>query len=215
MKILLLSPTGSHSTQRLVQEARRLKLNFTAASVADLNFVSSLDGAEILLGTRNIVEEYDVLIVRDFHPYVAEALTVAKFFSDAGKVVIDQILTEEGYSISKMHDYLVLAEAGLPVPLTYQLYKPLSLRAGLKKLGYPAVLKGDRGSHGEHVYRIKTPKQAKKIFEKYPSGGLLLQEYLPADGDYRVVTLGYKALPVLVKRYPAKNDFRTNFQLTR
>ncbi|MBI3627004.1 hypothetical protein HY224_03090 [Candidatus Uhrbacteria bacterium] len=38
---------------------------------------------------------------------------------------------------------------------------------------------------------------------------------MPADGDYRVVTLGYKALPVLVKRYPAKNDFRTNFQLTR
>ena len=37
---------------------------------------------------------------------------------------------------------------------------------------------------------------------------------MPADFDYRVITIGYKAVPKIVKRQPANGDFRTNFELT-
>jgi ribosomal protein S6--L-glutamate ligase len=42
---------------------------------------------------------------------------------------------------------------------------------------------------------------------------LMLQEYLPADEDYRVMVVGYRALPAMVSRKPPKGDFRTNYSL--
>jgi glutathione synthase/RimK-type ligase-like ATP-grasp enzyme len=41
----------------------------------------------------------------------------------------------------------------------------------------------------------------------------MLQEYLPAAEDYRVMVVGYRALPVMVSRKPPKGDFRTNYSL--
>ena len=42
-------------------------------------------------------------------------------------------------------------------------------------------------------------------------GELLLQEYLPADEDFRLLVIGYEAIPVVVSRRPEPGEFRTNF----
>ena len=40
----------------------------------------------------------------------------------------------------------------------------------------------------------------------------MVQEFLEAEEDYRVVTVGYKALPFYVSRKPREGEFRTNFE---
>jgi ribosomal protein S6--L-glutamate ligase len=39
----------------------------------------------------------------------------------------------------------------------------------------------------------------------------MIQEFLPAEVDYRVIVVGYRALPVMVQRRPRPGEFRTNF----
>ena len=41
----------------------------------------------------------------------------------------------------------------------------------------------------------------------------MLQEFLPAEEDYRLLVIGYQSLPVMVSRRPARGDFRTNYSL--
>ena len=213
-KILLLAPRQAHTSLRLVEAAHKLGLELDVLETRDIVFVASHDKTGLFYNGRDLVAAYDALIVRDFHPYISEALTVARLFADAGKVVVDKSLTDEGYSISKMNDYLLLGIAGVPVPETHQIYDHAGLKATADKLGYPCVLKGTHGSHGNHVFKINLPSQIDDLIQKYPEGQLLLQEYLPADFDYRVITIGYKAVPKIVKRQPANGDFRTNFELT-
>ncbi|MBI5560849.1 MAG: hypothetical protein HY883_06205, partial [Deltaproteobacteria bacterium] len=41
---------------------------------------------------------------------------------------------------------------------------------------------------------------------------VMVQEFLDATEDYRVIVVGYHALPVYVSRRPRPDDFRTNFE---
>ncbi|NJM40738.1 MAG: hypothetical protein HC853_08170 [Anaerolineae bacterium] len=87
---------------------------------------------------RDVRDLYDILIMRTFFPRISEGLTIARLFSEAGKLVIDQSLTNQGYVISKMHDYLVLAQQGLPVPTSWQLCDFGEVERIAESLGYHA-----------------------------------------------------------------------------
>jgi gamma-F420-2:alpha-L-glutamate ligase len=126
---------------------------------------------------------------------------------------MDQSLTDEGYAVSKMHDHLVLAEHGIPNPRTWQLFNPRQIEAIAEQVSYPCLLKGVHGARGDHVYLVHNAEQLQRRLWHYPCGELMLQEYLPADEDYRLLVIGYQALPVMVSRVPRKGDFRTNYSL--
>jgi RimK family alpha-L-glutamate ligase len=112
-----------------------------------------------------------------------------------------------------MHDHLVMAEAGIPTPRTWQFFNPRQVEALAEELTYPCLLKGVHGARGNHVYLVNDAEQLQRRLWHYPYGELLLQEYLPAAEDYRVMVVGYRALPVMVSRKPPKGDFRTNYAL--
>lgn len=209
MKILWLGWKEMSSTRRLLEVSPRLGVTVDAIEILDVNFATEGEALAEALG-EPLPGEYDALVVRTFHPYVSEALTLAKLFRDAGRVVVDESLTDEGYAISKMHDYLRLAAEGLAVPRTWQVYDPAEVERLASGLGYPCILKGVHGRQGTHVYRIEDANQLRRRLRRYPSGELLLQEYLRANEDFRLLVLGYEALPAVVKRRPEPGDFRTN-----
>lgn len=213
MKFLWLALRDLYSTKKILEAGDRLNINVESAEITDISFVSAGKKLSAFHQSRDIVKNFDVLIVRTFHPFISEALTLARLFSDAGKLVIDHDLTNRGYAVSKMHDYLLMAKAKIPVPKTWQYFKEDSFIKAAKDLGYPCVLKGTHGAKGQHVYKVSSAAAAKKLFNRYPPGELLVQEFLPAEEDYRVVVLGYKALPLFVARKPRRGDFRTNFEI--
>jgi glutathione synthase/RimK-type ligase-like ATP-grasp enzyme len=49
-----------------------------------------------------------------------------------------------------------------------------------------------------------------ECFAKYDPGELCIQEFLPAEQDYRVLVIGYKALPKIVSRKPYAGEVVTN-----
>ncbi len=213
MRVVWLGWEEIYTTRRVQQAAQEQGLDLVVCNIHDIRFDIEGGKANILAFGENLLETCDGLVVRTFYPHISEALTVARLFRDAGKVVIDESLTDEGYAVSKMHDTLVMAAHGVPCPRTWQLFNPQQVEALAEQLTFPCLLKGVHGARGEHTYLIHNAEQLHRRLWHYPYGELMLQEYLPADEDYRVMVLGYQALPVMVRRKPPKGDFRTNYSL--
>lgn len=213
MRVVWLGWEEIYTTRRVQEAARAQGLELDACNIHDISFDIEGGKANAYGMGKNLLETYDGLVVRTFHPYISEALTLARLFHDAGKVVIDKNLADEGYAVSKMHDHLILAQHGIACPRTWQFFNPRQVEAVAEQLTYPCLLKGVHGARGDHVYLIQNTEQLHRRLWHYPYGELLLQEYLPAEEDYRVMVVGYRALPVMVSRRPRKGDFRTNYSL--
>jgi RimK family alpha-L-glutamate ligase len=213
MKVLWLGWEEIYTTRRVQEAARELGLELDVCNIHDLSFIVEERQAAVMGNGRNLLQTYDGLVVRTFYPYISEALTVARLFRDAGKAVMDQSLTDEGYAVSKMHDHLVMAEHGIPNPRTWQVFNPRQVEALAEQVSYPCLLKGIHGARGDHVYLVHNAEQLQRRLWHYPCGELMLQEYLEADEDYRLLVIGYQSLPVMVSRKPPHGDFRTNYSV--
>ncbi|HVO41342.1 MAG TPA: ATP-grasp domain-containing protein [Aggregatilineales bacterium] len=213
MKILCLSWHDLYATGRFREAAQAGGIDLDTCEIFDVNFFVQDGKIGLYRGEIDLIKTYDVLIVRTFHPYISEALTIARLFRDAGRIVIDRSLTDQGYAVSKMHDYLLLAQAGLSVPRSWQIYDPREVEQVAARVGYPCVLKGVHGAQGNHVHMIRGADDLYRLLWRYPTGELMLQEYLPGAEDYRVITVGSTALPLMVSRRAPSGDFRTNFAI--
>src|ERR1044072_7211510 len=211
LRILWLDSGDLYTIRRGVEAGRRLGVQVDSLEVLDLTFSAGVDAPHLAAGAQELTAVYDAVIVRSFMPFISEALTIARLFREAGKVVVDTSLTDEGYAMSKMHDYILLARAGVAVPRTYQCADPAQAERYAEALGYPCVLKAVFGSEGRNVFKADTPARFRRILWRRKPGEFMVQEFLPAEVDYRVITVGYRVLPVIVRRKPQPGEFRTNF----
>jgi ribosomal protein S6--L-glutamate ligase len=211
-KILWLESGDLYTIRRGKEAGKQRGIQVDSLEIFDLKFSAGAVSPLSMTEKGELTSQYDAVILRSFMPYVSEALTIARLFRDAGKVVIDLSLTDEGYAMSKMHDYILLSRNGIGVPRTYQSFDPKDVEQYAEELGYPCILKGIHGSEGRHVFKIESVSQLHRTLWRYKSGELLVQEYLDAEVDYRVIVVGYKALPIMVRRKPQVGEFRTNFE---
>jgi glutathione synthase/RimK-type ligase-like ATP-grasp enzyme len=210
MNVLWLSKRSHYSSRRVQAVTEALHVNVSVREVPEIWFSADGNRLGVFSHAVNLVQTNDVLVVRTFYPQVSEVLTIARLFHDAGKLVIDENVINEGYAISKMHDYLILASNNINIPRTWQVYGWDNVRSILDTIGYPCILKGVHGYHGTRVHLVQTETEAMECFAKYDSGDLCIQEFLPAHEDYRVLVIGYEALPKIVSRKPYPGEFVTN-----
>lgn len=199
-----------YSTIRVKESATNLGIDLDIYEVPDISFITDENEIGLFCKGINIIQTYDVVVIRTFYPHVSEILTIARLFRDAGKLVVDESITDEGYAISKMHDYLILAKNQIPVPRTWQVYDPTEVENLTHILGYPCILKGVHGAHGTHVHLVENIEQVRECLKQYPPGEVTVQEFLPAEEDYRLLVIGYKVLPMIVSRKPYPGEFVTN-----
>jgi glutathione synthase len=143
------------------------------------------------------------------------ALEVCHLASDhALRVVNDPVALAQ--ASSKLYNVRLPPEV---TPATLVTHSYDDVRAYLKTLGKPAVLKPLLGSQGRDVFFVDGPEQAnlRQVCELMGrSGYLVVQEYL--DGDIRVLILDGRILSVegrdcAVRRVPKANEFRSNVAL--
>ena len=118
----------------------------------------------------------------------------------------------------KYRSAIRLNDSGVPTPKTSLLQSVDTVQDSLDSVGeeYPLILKTLRGSKGIGVIFIESRRQLDSIIQllwKQDSDTeLLLQKYVKADHDVRVLVLGNRVLAAM-RRDVLKGDFRSNASL--
>jgi glutathione synthase/RimK-type ligase-like ATP-grasp enzyme len=176
MKILMLSPKNAYATKRLKSEANKLNLELEVLDVDDI-------------GKQKIhPKKHSALYIRQFYPRVKETLRLIKLFKKHKRPVIDETILEENIKYGKLEMYKKLNDAKIPIPKTY------SLKPNTCTLSFPYVLKWIYGFGKKGFYVIKNENDFREALKNHPQKEYLVQEYIGADYEYKVIVVGFKAL---------------------
>lgn len=200
--ILLISSKNSYATKRLLEECRKQKIEIKNFDVQDL----------VDVGFKADASKYSCLYIRNPYlngspKYLPKIIKLAKNFEQSGKKVIDKIISKGKLGEGKWEDYKILKRNKIPIPKTCL----LSNKSVPKK--FPFILKWVFGFKGKNVFLIHKKQEFNQVLKKYSQDELLVQEFIEAKYEYKVITVGYKSLPVILRfninplnHYP---DFRT------
>ncbi|MBP9748810.1 ATP-grasp domain-containing protein [Patescibacteria group bacterium] len=207
MHLLILGKPDGEEARRIAIAAKERGHQTTIASFADV-VISA--GANTTINIGKIpLESFDLLLFRNFFPFISEALLVAERFHAARKRVIDTRLVTTPVIMSKMYEATILEQHGVTVPKTIQCFSADAVRTILPTMRFPLILKSVHGRGGTQVFRAQNQQAVLRLLAQAPPGTFLLQDYLPSRIDYRVLTIGYRAIGA-VRRSVPENDFRTN-----
>ena len=81
-----------------------------------------------------------------------------------------------------------LLENNIPIPEFIQIKNIDDLKEGLKKFGYPALLKARRDAYdGRGNYKINSEEEIQKAFEYFTNQNLLLEKFIPFTMEVSVI----------------------------
>ena len=114
---------------------------------------------------------------------------------------------------------IALQAGGIRTPLTFLSPKAypafgctdmIFLRKAEEKLGYPMVIKENRGSFGQQVHLVNNAYEAERLIASFKEHPFIMQEYIEesAGRDVRVNVVGGRVVASMY-RYN-DNDFRSN-----
>ncbi|MFI5205380.1 MAG: RimK family alpha-L-glutamate ligase [Candidatus Paceibacterales bacterium] len=189
--ILVISSNDTWAAKRLAEEAVKagVKLRFITAD--------KIKGISL--------KPYTVLYVRNpfvktSPKYLPDVVKLAKRFKLAGKKVVDAAIAHGNIAQGKWVDYRQMMKADLPIPNSSKTH-------GRERWTneYPFILKWVYGMKGKGVFLARDKHQLAKISPLHPKKQWLVQEFIKADYEYKVITVGFKALPK-VSRFRVKQD---------
>ena len=199
--MLLVSPKKAYATKRLQEEAAALGIGLASTEIGELrrrNF--QVDPADFdALYLRQAYTEFRQVVPES---ELEEIIGFAKKFKDAGKVVVDDSIASGDLGQGKYEALVRLQQEGAMVPKTVLLKDVPS-----EKISYPIIAKWNYGFGAKHAYLLKTADDLAKVAKKYSPDQILLQEFIPAGCEYKIITVGYRSLPVIIKVKTARGKF--------
>ena len=178
------------------------KMAISHAVYSNLVHIISADKAAIIdIVTGKDIADFNLIYQRRWQDVPDQAKACATYLTHKNIPNIDR----EAYvtaSKNKLTQMWQLWEAGLPIPATAY----ASSEAGARWLvehvdalpfGFPMVAKGVNATRGQHNFLVNTAAELATVFTDHPTMAFLVQEFLPNDGDYRVLVCGDKAQLVM------------------
>jgi carbamoylphosphate synthase large subunit len=198
--ILVISSKKTYSAKRLQEQAGVMKQELRVMSVLELaseNFKPNFN--------------FGVLYIRDPYingspKYLAKLVKFAKTSLKFGVKVVDANITKGKIGLGKWYDYKILKNENISIPKTEIFNQKL-----IKKTVYPFILKWVYGMGGKNTYLVNSEYEYKKVISKHPKSEWIHQEYIDADFEYKVICVGYKVLPYVLKIKFNKKTGRPDF----
>ncbi|MGE3262504.1 MAG: RimK family alpha-L-glutamate ligase [Bacteriovoracia bacterium] len=213
MRLLILSRSRNlHSTRRLMEEARRLKVECLVVNPLRCQLKVGVDGPEVFVYGKKLdgvtvvlprigtsITEYGLLVVRHFECMGAKVLNSS-----------DAILN----SRNKFRAMQACAAKGIAMPLSVMSRSLSDIHQGFRMVGkFPMVMKLLQGAQGIGVMLGHDRASVESVmstilgFDK----DLILQEYVKEAGgsDVRVLVIGGKVVAAM-RRTARKGEFRAN-----
>jgi len=189
--------TYDESEQRFLDEARRMGIELVLIKYRQLRMA---DG-KILFGEVDMCD-FDGWYFRSVGSEL-EWSKLLQLYARKYKIpVVDEYLLTEG-PLRRFKSVMSwqLQEAGVLYPKSKYIETWIDLESFLKGASFPLIVKLSQGGrHGMGTFWIREYSDLNKlreILEKRKISlfrGFLVQEYIENDGDYRVMTVGYKCI---------------------
>lgn len=199
------NPAKFNSLYRLLQEsAEKAGLHFTKWTSAERPTVIGSKAREPK-PSFVLFWDKDVLLAR------AMELSGLRLFNSARAIELAD---------DKAASALKLAEAGIPIPDTIPAptcfpgckRDPASAEQAAKILGWPLVIKENKGSFGQQVYLANNVNEAGRILTHIGEHDCVFQRFV-ADSrgrDLRITVVGGKAICAMERHSASKEEFRSN-----
>jgi glutathione synthase/RimK-type ligase-like ATP-grasp enzyme len=200
MAILVISPKEVYATARLKEEFKKAGLTGVFFDVNDL--------AARRFSVK--LSKYSGLYIRQAYPYQTAITELALRFAHSRKPIVDANIIRATQDSGKWGVYQTLMQHGVSIPQTVLLSSRSASQDDTRACPY--ILKWIYGFGGQHVYLIKTKEDAHRVLQKYPPEQLLVQEFIEAQYEYKVMTVGYTSLPVVLKIKTSGSSFRPDFK---
>ncbi|MDO8503536.1 MAG: RimK family alpha-L-glutamate ligase [bacterium] len=214
-KVDLLIFTGhprAYAIKRLVQEAKKQGLKAKIAPYRDLDFVVESGAARVFFsGVPLPVPKMAIFRTPGLKTKSSSRGGVLRrFLISQGTRVLNQESYLLGERPDKISQYFKMANSGLPI-VPSQVFGSVERLEKLRE--YPLIIKHCAGSQGRHVFKVESLEGAKKVLDKYERcSDFLIQPFLKAGEDIRVIMLGGKALGAM-KRTALPGKFLTNYSV--
>jgi glutathione synthase/RimK-type ligase-like ATP-grasp enzyme len=188
---------------------------YTIRSSVELTALSNFRMAAFELGHEldfifknelKYLRTYDAILIRALTDPLNASYVVSRWAEMLGKRVLD---TSDSIRIccDKVNMYGRLSAAGVPLPVTRYLapheVDPAHAIALFDALGMPLVLKAPNSSFSAYVDRVSTPEAFVRVGRRFlrRADRLVVQQYLPSEFDWRVITLHGHVLAVVQYRF--------------
>lgn len=155
------------------------------------------------------IKNYDGIFIRALTDPLNTSYVVARTAEMLGKRVLDH---SDAILIccDKVNMYQRLIDRGVPIPDTRSLEeKDLSAMTAARlfeELGAPLVLKAPNSSFSAYVDKVASPDAFVKVGRRFlrRADRLVVQQYMPSEFDWRVITLAGRPLAVLRYEFAAR-----------
>jgi hypothetical protein len=189
--------TFDESEQRFLEEAKVLGIELTLIKYRQLR----MEGGKILFGGRDMAE-FDGWYFRSVGTELEWSKLLQLYAKKHQISVVDEYLLSEG-PLRRFKSVMTwqLQNAGVRYPESSYIETWTDLEDFLKGANFPLIVKLSAGGrHGMGTFWIREYgdlNKIKEVLEKRKVSsprGFLVQEYIENDGDYRVMTVGYKCI---------------------
>jgi len=208
MKIVLIAPNPTFQTQDFEKQAQNRGFQVDRLRLPIINITNPKNDNFI-----KTLLTYNIVYFRNGADMVTKMI-LGKTIKKLGGIFINSGYYTNPLLSNKFFQMNICAENNIPVPktLSLKIANPESFELIVNDIGQPFIIKPSHGAKGQGVNIIKNKEDYNKFIEKRSTFKNLIQEYIPNDGDYRVITVGHKAIGIF-KRIPKKGDFRSNISL--
>jgi glutathione synthase/RimK-type ligase-like ATP-grasp enzyme len=186
-------------------------------SYQDLFFIVTKKQMSIY-DTRNKLDLSEVSFVhfKNWTYELEDAALVAKYLDNHG---IGYINSEVSITLAngKIAQMFYLAMDKLPVPDSFyarrKVLKDIFQTSDLPEgFSFPLIMKDNTGSMGDSNYLVKTKSEVLEILEAKENADkeFILQNFIPNDGDYRLLFMGFEKTPLIFRRSAVKGSHLNN-----
>lgn len=153
---------------------------------------------------KSDIAEYDLVVFRTIGDYKEEAMALAIYLTHKGTKFID---TKYPLVSGRLGSALGRWDGGLSIPRTAYGTKN-GLLVLLDKIGLPAILKATDSRKGRDNYLVKSKEELADILDMNPNQRFVLQQFIPNNGDYRILVMGGRDVVVSLRQ--GKGDTHLN-----
>jgi len=196
MKIALFYRVWFDTGEKFLAAAKKKKVDLVPVQYNDLVLRQKGDDFEIFYQEKPL-SEFDLFFFRAVGEATEWANLLLLYAKKKEIPVVDEYLAAFGPERRlKSISGVFLARNKVKYPRTSFVASKETLLAETEKFKYPFVLKISRGGRRGLGTLLVSDK---KVLERAIKGriektGFLLQEYIPNDGDYRLMVIGYQSL---------------------